>query len=280
MKKENLRIFTLSFAIVYIMTASLCVLYRQPLVFSPGYSFSQFLTLFILLGLFSLALTLVMDILEKIFKKFLSPLFTQPISIYAYFILLSAFGLFILTLFAGFIESGYSPFFYYGCVTNSCLYLTSGYTVTCIAAIYFAYRISPKGYKMILETGLKIMLTGISIMLILGWWTLTAYTSYTKCVRESYLNLSNVNPNEYQNAVERAILGCSTNGMEIAGAGVFVGLLVFIIGIVKSFLDKKSTENSRGNSNQIIINGDASGSNFVIGNENDANISQKEGETQ
>lgn len=39
MKKENLRIFTLSFAIVYIMTASLCVLYRQPLVFSPGYSF-------------------------------------------------------------------------------------------------------------------------------------------------------------------------------------------------------------------------------------------------
>lgn len=221
-----------------------------------------------------------MDILEKIFKKFLSPLFTQPISIYAYFILLSAFGLFILTLFAGFIESGYSPFFYYGCVTNSCLYLTSGYTVTCIAAIYFAYRISPKGYKMILETGLKIMLTGISIMLILGWWTLTAYTSYTKCVRESYLNLSNVNPNEYQNAVERAILGCSTNGMEIAGAGVFVGLLVFIIGIVKSFLDKKSTENSRGNSNQIIINGNASGSNFVIGNENDANISQKESNTQ
>ncbi|MEM7345312.1 MAG: hypothetical protein AAF485_13820, partial [Chloroflexota bacterium] len=62
-------------------------------------------------------------------------------SIYAYFILTSVLGLFAFTLIAGFIESGFSPFFYYGCVGNSCLYLIGGYSVTIITATYFAYRL-------------------------------------------------------------------------------------------------------------------------------------------
>lgn len=139
MKKENLKIFAISFAIVYVMIASLCVLNRKPLIYVRGYNFSQFFTLFIFLGLISSGLVFVMDILEKIHQKFLTPILSSPISIYAYYILVSVFGLFAFTLFAGLVEAG-QPFYLYGCVTNSCIYLFSGYTVTFVAAVYFAYR--------------------------------------------------------------------------------------------------------------------------------------------
>lgn len=138
------------------------------------------------------------------------------------------------------------------------------------------------------KPGSKTMIAGVLIILVLGWWTLRGYTLYTSCVREKvnevdrmYItSAGNLNSSEYQNAVERAILGCSTHGMEIAGAGVFVGLLVFVIGVVKSFLDKKAIENSQVTSNQIIINGNASGSNIILGNENDVSISPKEDDSQ
>jgi len=139
-----------------------------------------------------------------------------------------------------------------------------------------------------LKQGSKIMLAGAIIILVLGWWTLRGYTLYTSCVREtvnevdrSYIISGNsLNSSEYQAAVSRAILGCSTNGMEISGAGVFIGFLVFVAGIVKSFIDKKLIGNIQTNSNQIIINGNATGSNIVIGNENDTSISKEEDNLQ
>ena len=138
-----------------------------------------------------------------------------------------------------------------------------------------------------ISLGSKIMIAGVLLMAILGWWTLNAYTSYTNCVRQkvnevdmAYLtSSSSLNSIEYQNAVERAILSCPTNGMEIAGAGVFGGFIVFITGIVKSFLDKRAGENP-STSNQVIINGNATGSNIIIGNENTTNNSQKENNSQ
>lgn len=141
MKKGNIKIFALSFAFVYVMIAGLCIYYKQPLIFVYDYDFPQFLALFILLGFLSLGLIVVMDGLEKILKKFRFSMLPNPLFIYPYFIILSAFGLFIFTLFSGYVEShGLAPFYFYGCVTNSCLYLTSGYTVTFLTAIYFAYR--------------------------------------------------------------------------------------------------------------------------------------------
>jgi hypothetical protein len=139
MKKKNLKIFAVSFVIIYAMISGLCFLKKQPLVFAYGYGFSQFFTLFILLGLLSFCLVFVMDNLERILQKIPSTMFSSPFSIYTYFIIASAFGLFVFTLFSGFAESGL-PFFYYGCVTNSCIYLSSGYIVTFVVAVYFAYR--------------------------------------------------------------------------------------------------------------------------------------------
>ncbi len=139
MKKENLKIFTVCFVIVYVLTAGLSILNRQPLVFAPEYSLGQFIVLFVLMGFLSFGLVFVMETLEKLFKKYFSSVLTSPLSIYAYFILVSTFGLFAFTLFSGFAESG-RPFLYYGCVTNSCIYLFNGYTVTLVMAVYFAYR--------------------------------------------------------------------------------------------------------------------------------------------
>jgi hypothetical protein len=139
MKKENLKIFAFCFVIVYVLTAGLCILNRMPLVFVLDYSIGQFILLFILMGFLSFSLVFVMENLEKLLNKYFSSVFISPSSIYAYFILISAFGLFAFTLFSGYAESG-RPFLYYGCVTNSCIYLFNGYSVTLITAVYFAFR--------------------------------------------------------------------------------------------------------------------------------------------
>jgi len=102
---------------------------------------------------------------------------------------------------------------------------------------------------MVSRLGSKIMLVGIVMMFVLGIWTFYAYASYSGCVGqilrgnyyESYRD--QLSPAEYQSFVERVILSrCSTNGMEITGVGVFAGLVVFVIGAVKKFLDKRPAE--------------------------------------
>lgn len=140
MKKDNLKIFAVCFVIAYSLTTGLSILNRQPLVFASEYSLGQFIVLFVLVGFLNLGLVFVMETLEKLLKKYFSSIFTSAIAIYAYFIFVSAFGLFAFTLFSGFAESG-QPFLYYGCVTNSCIYLFNGYTVTLVMAVYFAYRL-------------------------------------------------------------------------------------------------------------------------------------------
>lgn len=139
MKKENLKISVVCFVIIYVLIAGLSILNNQPLIFVPGYNLGQFIFLFFLLGFLIFGLVFVMESLEKLLKKFLVRILSSPFSIYAYFVLMSFFGLFAFTIFSGFAESG-RPFFYYGCVTNSCFYLFSGYAVTFVMAVYFAYR--------------------------------------------------------------------------------------------------------------------------------------------
>ncbi len=140
MKRQNIKIYIATLALVYMMIASACFLNRLPLVFSRGYSNSQFFALFILLGLLNLGLILAMDTLEKAIKKYLTSILTTPLSVFAYFILSAFMVLFVFTLIAGFVESGFWPFYYYGCISNSCIYLVSGYTATFVASVYFAYR--------------------------------------------------------------------------------------------------------------------------------------------
>ena len=146
MKKENIKIYGICFLIIYGMISVLCVLNRQPLVFAFQYSLDQFIFLFLLLGALCFALVFVMQILEKLFKKFFASVFVSPILIYAYFILVPVFILFIFTLLSGYVESGF-PFLYYYCVTNSCIYLFSGYTVTLIMGAYFARRFSKNEFS-------------------------------------------------------------------------------------------------------------------------------------
>ena len=128
-KKHSFLLWLLSFAII----ASLCVLNRQPLIFHPiDYGIGQFLALFFLLGILMLGLTGVLNTLAKIRQK----IFTKT-NIYIYYEIGALGSLFIFTLFAGFVES-LNPFLYYFCVSNSCIYLLSGYSVTLLAAFLFA----------------------------------------------------------------------------------------------------------------------------------------------
>ncbi len=102
---------------------------------------------------------------------------------------------------------------------------------------------------MLQRLGTILILSGIALMLGLGWWALRAYLAYGECVRSEVISIDKMflgspdfNSEAHQALIERAILGCSTNGMEVAAAGVVFGFLVFISGVVRSFLDKKSAE--------------------------------------
>jgi hypothetical protein len=148
MKKEKLKIFVGAFIVVYVMIAGLCILTGQPLIFADGYSFPQFLSLFVLLGGLTCCLALVIHALEIIYQKHLVAKLASPSSVYSYFIFTSVIVLFLFSLVAGYVESG-RYFFYYGCVTNSCFYLISGYTVTILTSALFAHRY----VKGIFETG-------------------------------------------------------------------------------------------------------------------------------
>lgn len=136
---KKLKIFIAAFIIVYVMIAGLCVLSGQPLIFVPGYNLQHFLNLFVLLGVLIIGLALVIRVLEIIYQKHLVATLASPRSIYFYFIFSSVFVLFLFSLLAGYVESG-RYFFYYGCVTNSCVYLFSGYTVTILTSALFAHR--------------------------------------------------------------------------------------------------------------------------------------------
>ncbi len=133
---KDKKIFFLTWFLAFFLISALCIFDRQPLLFHPiDYGFGQSTLLFVLLGALSFGLLGVLDILKKIQGKFFQS-FSQQ-GIYAYYLIGTVSGLFILTLFSGFAES-FRPFFYYSCVTNSCIYLFSGYLVTILATILFA----------------------------------------------------------------------------------------------------------------------------------------------
>ena len=139
MKLAKWKIFVMAFVVVYVMISGLCVLTGQPLIFADGYDLPRFLSLLVLLGVLTFCLALVIRALEIIYQKHLVITLDSPRSVYSYFIVTSVIVLFLFSLVAGHVESG-RYFFYYGCVTNSCIYLFSGYTVTILTSALFAHR--------------------------------------------------------------------------------------------------------------------------------------------
>jgi hypothetical protein len=147
MKKEKLKIFVGALLVVYVMIAGLCILTRQPFIFAYGYELPNYLSLFVLLGVLTFCLWLVIRALEIIYQKHLAIRLESARAVYFYFIFTSVFVLFLFSLVAGHVESG-RYFFYYGCVTNSCIYLISGYTVTTLTSALYAHRYVNGDFKL------------------------------------------------------------------------------------------------------------------------------------
>jgi hypothetical protein len=88
---------------------------------------------------------------------------------------------------------------------------------------------------------------GFAILIMMSLWALKAYLTFNDCVRLAYHEAvisatdEDIRSGALNRALERAVMGCPSNGMELAGAGAIGGFVVLGLGIVKSFLDKRTT---------------------------------------
>lgn len=152
------RIFRISFVIMFLLTAFLCIVSKQPLFLSPiKYSFFSFIELAIVICIFCFLLAYITLPLLNIFKP------SKPKSgrFELYFLFTTLPILQAVTLFFGYLESslgtstGGDLFFYYRGVTNSWIYIISGNITASIAAsLYANYQLKKK--KETKETNLQL----------------------------------------------------------------------------------------------------------------------------
>jgi len=141
------RLFGIAFLIAFTLTALLCILSGQPLIFLPiDYSLFGFLQFAILIGTLCFCLVFInFPILKAVLNVLKREVNEKWYYLFTTFIVLQ-----IVTLLLGYLESSYSsyggtPFFYYKGVGNSRIYiLTGNITAITIAAIYAKEQIRLK----------------------------------------------------------------------------------------------------------------------------------------
>ncbi|MCG8578805.1 MAG: hypothetical protein MI866_02745, partial [Bacteroidales bacterium] len=132
---KKLKIFGLSFAFVYILTAILCLIFGQPLIYSPIYGIREFLNLALLLGI----LVFLLVYINFPVLKWIKTISFKNSNGFIYYSVATLLILQIVTLLTGYMESlttrGVEADFlyYYKCVTNSCIYILTG-NITAILA--------------------------------------------------------------------------------------------------------------------------------------------------
>jgi hypothetical protein len=141
MRKFKNRLFWMTFVTTTLSIGGLCVLYKQPWFLGEAvYNLNTFLNFIIFTAFLSMSLVyMCLPLLYRLNEK--TPLLrTTPV-----FVLMgSMLILQIFTLVTGYLASaifssnGPSLFYYYGCVTNSCICIAVGNFVTVIASIRFA----------------------------------------------------------------------------------------------------------------------------------------------
>ena len=141
------KLFTLAFVIMFISTAVLCFLARQPLIFLPVYySGIEFLKFAVLIGFLCFCLVYLNLSLIKFVKR-LTSLTSGELQFY---ILSTLIILQIVTLLTGYIESSLTTytadvFYYYKGVGNSLIYVMTGnLTALLIASLYAKEQIRLK----------------------------------------------------------------------------------------------------------------------------------------
>ncbi len=133
------RIYSTAVVISFALIALLCILFQQPLIFSPiKYGLIDFLSLFLLMAILNVGLVfLILEPLRFLNRKLIY--ISKPIIRFAYFGLISLTALFFTSLLFGSVESphGY-PFYYYNFSNNSWIYLVSAAITVLLASFLYA----------------------------------------------------------------------------------------------------------------------------------------------
>jgi len=140
---KNRKLFMLAFVLAFASTSILCIACGHPLIFLPvSYKLIDFFVFGILIG--SLCFGLVF--INMPFVKFFLWLTKLKISLHAYYIISTLLILQILTLALGYLESYFTrgmqptPFYYYGGVGNSLIYILTGNLTAIIVSYLYAQR--------------------------------------------------------------------------------------------------------------------------------------------
>lgn len=132
---KKLKLFGLSFAVVYLLTATLCLIFNQPLIYSPIYGIIEFINLAVLLGI----LIFLMVYINFPVLKWIKTRVFKNSNNFIYYSVATLLILQIVTLLTGYMESSATRgveadfLYYYKCVTNSCIYIFTG-NITAILA--------------------------------------------------------------------------------------------------------------------------------------------------
>ena len=135
------KLFIIAFCITFILTALLCILSNQPLVFgSNDYSIYRFLPFSILIA----TLCFLLVYINLPFLRLLKKIIFKQAREEGYYIIFTFIILQCVTLFTGYTESSLSRhieadmFYYYKGVTNSLIYILAGNLTSIITASLYA----------------------------------------------------------------------------------------------------------------------------------------------
>jgi hypothetical protein len=142
---RKLKIFGLSFGFVFVLTAILCMISGLPFIYAPvDYGLTGFFKLALLLGFLVFCLVYVnFPVLKWIKDKAFKSANDFIFHLTATLLILQ-----VVTLITGYMESlttrGVEPdfFYYYKCVTNSCIYILTGNLTVLLGCRLFTRKIS------------------------------------------------------------------------------------------------------------------------------------------
>jgi hypothetical protein len=141
MRKLKNYLFWMTFCITSLCIGVLCVVYEQPLFLGEAvYNVTTFLNFIVFTAFISMSLVyMCLPVLYRMNEKIR---FMKSTTVFV--LIGSILILQVVTMLTGYLDSaifstnGASLFYYYGCVTNSCIYIAVGNGVTVLAALRYA----------------------------------------------------------------------------------------------------------------------------------------------
>ena len=136
----KLKLFSIAFFLIFILTDGLCILLGHPLIFMPiNYGVGGFIEFGLLTGFLSFCLVYI----TLPFIRFIYRILKLKSTEIPFFIIGAFLVLQVVTLLTGYLESKYSipqgdPFYYYKGIGNSLIYVLTGNLTAILSALLYA----------------------------------------------------------------------------------------------------------------------------------------------